>query len=532
MTTDVIPEVANAPLTTTFTDQELGRAIERAGEPFPDRPDGPLPRHSATVRWTSRTKKRMSRWWYRRLRGRIVQRWVHRIGWDAPIASSTFTSTNQAAPLDPLLVETRAPNYGDLYGVDLLTGQPITGSVQELYHSGHLTSPMVVILGAIGTRKSTTAKTFYVLRPATRGVRVAVFDRKAQRDEGRIGGEYGRVADIIPGSTTLVMDRDRTVGTRINILDPAIASTTTDRAVGQDELLRMVATTALQREMSAEEGFALVAAHRAALADANASGRVAVLSDVVNFLYTPNLDAIPGPRTSAGNPILTDRAIVDIERVTEWGLPVALAFERFLMGDLSGIIDGATEGPNGDPVDLDAPLLVIDTSALTEGSASLGLVMAIMSTYLMSKWATTAGYKHLILEEGYAADDLGSVPTVLRALVKRSRGVGATVVGIFHHISDVRPESPLYSLIREAGVVHIFQQDKEDDAVAAVSMFNLPNSMVSIIQTLPPGVNVWKRGRLTPTLVTAFRTPLEAWMTDTDEAMRIQQEETVHAVGS
>ena len=93
-------------------------------------------------------------------------------------------------------------------------------------------------------------------------------------------------------------------------------------------------------------------------------------------------------------------------------------------------------------------------------------------------------------------------------------------MAIFHHISDVPEDSPLYSLIKESGVAHIFRQDKPEDAEAAVRMFNLPTEMTLQVQTLPAGVNVWIRGSLPPTLASPFRTPLEAWVTDTDEAMR------------
>lgn len=514
------------------TDTELARALSRAADPAltveSDDDEDWVPRRVAAS-WRARSAKRMARWWYRRLRKRPARRWITRLGWDQPLTVSTFTTTNQAAPLDPLLTKTRLQDYGDLYGTDLLTFQPIAGSVQKLYDRKVLTAPMVAVLGAIGTRKSTLAKTLYALRPNCTGTQVAVFDRKQQRDDGTLAGEYTRLAATVPNSVVLTLHRDRARGTRINVLDPAIASTGTEDRVGQDELLRLVAVTALGRQLTAEEGYALQAAHRAALSEAQDAGRVAILSDVVRHLYAPDTSAVPGPRDEQGIPVLTARHIVDHARVTEWGLPVALAFERFLSGDLSGIIDGPTEGPDGRPLNLDAPLLVIDTSALTEGSAALGLMMVIMSTYLMSRWAAMPGFKHLILEEAYSADDLDDVGETLRALVKRSRGVGAAVIAVMHHISDVRETSPLYALIKEAGVVHVFQQDKHEDAEAVVRMFDLPPDMVSTIQTLPPGVNVWKRGRLVPTLAIGFRTSLEAWVTDTDEAMRFEAEEADHA---
>ena len=487
-----------------------------------DETEAAPPKRAKKVR-APRARKLLARWMYRRMRSKSSRSWARRLGWDHPVTLTTFTSSIQVTPLDPMLTTTRDPVYGHVYGKDLLTLQPNTGAVQALYDAGVVQSPLVSILGGLGTRKSTTAKTQYALRPLALGTRVAVFDRKQQRDGDAIGGEYTRLARVIPGAQVVVLHRDPRVGTRINPLDPAIAAVTSDSSVGQDELLRMVAESALGCKMTPEQGFALSAAHHAARRDAEERGQVPILSDVLDRLYTPSLASVPGPRDDAGQPILTGLGIVDVGRVTEWGLTVALSLERYLQGDLSGIIDGPTTGPNGEPVDLSAPLLVIDTSALAEGSEVLGLVMAVISTYLMSRWATVHGYKHLILEEGYSADKWGNVPLILRALAKRSRGVGATIVAIFHHISDVPEDSPLYSLIKESGVAHIFRQDKPEDAEAAVRMFNLPTEMTLQVQTLPAGVNVWIRGSLPPTLATPFRTPLEAWVTDTDEAMRVSR---------
>lgn len=474
-----------------------------------------------------RALKRAARWWYRQLRRRGGRRWAARFGWDRPVTQLTFTSTRQAVALDPLLTTTRGRSYGHPFGTDLLTHQMLTGSPHNLYEAGIITAPIIVILGGVGTRKSSLMKTHYGLRALATGTRLAVFDRKVQREGATVHGEYHRLSRVVPGAETVVLHRDPEIGTRINILDPEIAAQTDEETVGQDELLRMVATAAMGRPLSPEEAYALAAAHRIGLARATAEGRVAVLSDVVAALYTPTVGSIPGPMKGT-EPVLASAGIVDQTRVTEWGLPVALGLERFLAGDLSGLIDGETRGPDGRPINLLAPLLVIDTSTLPEGSVALDLMMAIFSTYLMNRWARVPGEKVLALEEAYSADELGAVSKVIKALVKRSRGVGAAVIAIMHHLSDLSPTSPLYSLIQEASIAHIFNQDKTQDAAQAVEMFNLPAEFAEVIQTLPAGKHVWVRGqnpRLPPTLARAFWTPLEAYITDTDEAMRAESPE-------
>ena len=41
-----------------------------------------------------------------------------------------------------------------------------------------------------------------------------------------------------------------------------------------------------------------------------------------------------------------------------------------------------------------------------------------------------------------------------RSLAKGGRGIGLSVMTVFHHISDVPPTSDVMSLIRESGIVH------------------------------------------------------------------------------
>ncbi|MDO5287112.1 MAG: hypothetical protein Q4G45_09895, partial [Actinomycetia bacterium] len=291
--------------------------------------------------------------------------------------------------------------------------------------------------------------------------------------------------------------------------------------VGQDELLVLVATEAKGADLSPQERWALAAAHRAAISRARAAGRVAVLGDVVDALYAPDPDSVPGPRDpAAGAPVLDHTGLVDTTEVTRWGLTLALALERLIQGDLSGILDGPTEGPDGQPLDLDAPLLVIDTSALPESSAALGLVMAVMTTFLMSRWVTVPGYKHVVVEEGYSADGLGAVPSMFRTLAKRSRGVGVSIWSVFHHVSDVAPGSPLTALIRETELAFIFRQSKPEDAQMIVDLLGLPEPVTDLLMQLGRGQYLLHRGRrLPPTLVAQFWTPLEQRITDTDTAM-------------
>lgn len=453
------------------------------------------------------------RGWYRTGRGAGMRRLVRLLGWQHPAAGGTFGSSRQMAALSPLLAASDPPVNGHPLGVDLLTNQAVRESVRGLYRAGFVNSPNECVIGAVGTAKSTYVK-LSLLRSITVGGRGVVFDRKRQQTtpadgaSSGTGGEYAKLSAAVGGSR-IGFHQDRRYGTRINILDPSISKVTgagEDSMLGQDRLLIMVAEAALGAVLTPQQRWALLQAHTTATRTATSEGRVPVLADVLHALQHPGE---------------TDLAGVDTARVREWGLDVVLALSRYTDGgDLSGLIDGPTAGPGGAPVDLDAPLLVFDTSALEYGSTALGVIMAVTVAFLMSAWINVPGAKSVVIEETYSADGIGVIPAMFRDLAKRSRGVGASMISVFHHLSDVPPDSPLRSLITESEVVCVFRQDKSEDADQVMRLLSFDDSIRELVMTLPRGVHIRKRGAKLPVLVVeATRTSLERDLTFTDDAL-------------
>lgn len=474
---------------------------------------------------------------------RRLREWLRRGGWDAVRDMPIFTSSRQAECLDAALVSTEPPLLGPLAGLDDVTGLPVTGDPHRMYRHERkfIGSPNVCVFGGVDMAKSTTVKNQYVIRPWALGTRVAVFDRKIQQggigssltDSGGLAsaavagvGEYAKVAAAL-GGLWLRFDRRPGCGAVINILDPAIAVSGSEHTlVGQDELLLMVAQEAtggpLVDTADMAPHYALRCAHRTALRRAAAAGRVAILSDVVDALYRPDPSDVPGPVDENGLKIVAGLGLVDERVLVRWGLGLAMNLDRFISGDLSGLIDGESRNADGSPLDLDNRLLVIDTSSLTEGSPALGLVMAIMSTFIMARWARMPGDKILVLEEAYNAENLVGVPAIFRAIAKRGRGVGASVVTVLHHLSDINPSSDLWSLIRECELVHIFRQDKSDDAEQALRLYNLPLWLRETMMTLDRGVCILLRGNKLPRILLRHqRTAFEEALNNTGAGMGV-----------
>ncbi|UED84723.1 hypothetical protein [Streptomyces profundus] len=156
---------------------------------------------------------------------------------------------------------------------------------------------------------------------------------------------------------------------------------------------------------------------------------------------------------------------------------------------------------------------------MPEDSPALSLVMALVATFLSAVWAHREGQRLIILEEGYHTARLDKVASVLRSLAKRGRGIGLAFITVVHHLSDIRPDSDAMPLIREAGVVHVYRQSREDDAEQVVRQFRLPATLNGQLASLAQGVHVLRIGHEPARMVQHLRTPLEIEITDTDQAM-------------
>lgn len=447
--------------------------------------------------------------------------------WENLATMPTFTSTRQSQALFTARMAASLERLGSEWGLSLTTEKPYFMDVHEAYNRKIITKPNVVVLGDYDSGKSAFCK-LQLIRPALRaGKRVAVFDRKSQQDRSRnmTGGEYQRLGAVEHGAY-VVFDRRSSKGCHINILDPVldvIGSDDEDTGmVGQDELLKMLAELGLEASLaSLPNGLrCLRAAHAAALRAARAAGRIATLEDVVHALYTPTEQSLPGPVDEEGVKVVQRAGVASLKDMVTWGLPVADALERFLPGgDMSGLFDGPTRSADGGPIDLSNPLLIFDTSALGEGSLALTAVIMVATAWLQASWMRIPGQKLLFFEENYNTDLMPAVSAVQRAIVKRGRASGTVVVCVYHHLSDLKEGSDLWSTVRETDFVVCFQQSRDDDVVMAMNFFNLPEKLRDVLPTLQQGVAVVKVGSRPIEIVQMFRTQTGMWITDTDEAM-------------
>lgn len=446
----------------------------------------------------------------RGLRRNRVLDWL---GWyEVMDRDATITSTRQVVATNPALIRSQPPFSGGPVGIDEQTGMYV-GSDPFVLYPDVIQSINVVIVGDVGVAKSTFVKNHYVQDQLYAGRQVCCFDRKKNTDRK---SEYDGVARIVEASGKKVarvrFDRAGN-GARVNILDPRIIARGGEQhdTVGQDELLLMVAEL-LHGHLTSEEKFALSAAHKKAIAVAKVENRDPVLGDVVDALFQPGLEYLPPALAAGGH--------VGVEDLVGYGLRLGFDLHAALDGALSGLIDGPTRGADGNDLDLDADLIVVDTSSLQDGSAALMLVMAIMSTFISSVWSMTEQQSVVIIEEGYTAD-FPSVAAILRSLAKRGRGVGVSLVLVLHHLSDIEAGSPLAALFRETGITHLMRQAQADEARHTNELLGL-GDLTDTIQQLAKGTHILIEGRpetRPPRVVCHVRTDIDKWANYTDAAI-------------
>jgi hypothetical protein len=409
----------------------------------------------------------------------------------------------------PFIAEAGLGRRGVVIGDDLLGGSFVFDPF-ELYAGGVVSNPNMVVFGQIGRGKSAFVKTF-LWRQAVFGRRAWVVDPK---------GEYGDLADawdvrpvaLRPGGAV-----------RLNPLDPGPEPPSVGATDGSDptgrrrlELLASLASACLGR--------ALVPRERAALGSAllavTAAVAVPTVPMVVEALLTPSEDAARALRTS-------------VRDLLEDGRDVALELRRLVHGDLCGMFDA----PTTPGLDLSAPLVVLDLSALYS-SAALGVLMACATAWLQAALARAAagngagptgaterGRFFLVVDEAWAILSNLGVARWLQSSWKLSRAFGVSNLAVLHRVSDLRSVGASDSeqvalaqgLLADSETRIVYAQ-APGELEAASELLSLSATETELLPQLRRGIALWKVGQRS-FLVQHRLSTTERRIVDTDAAM-------------
>jgi len=401
-------------------------------------------------------------------------------------------TTAQLGAAYPFVTTRPLPGAGVLIGRDLFGGAFVHDPF-ELYRSGVLTNPNLLVLGQIGRGKSALVKT-YLYRHAAFGRRVVVFDPK---------GEYASFARALGAEPIALSPGGATVLNPLGVTSGAARGAATLRRARLGAL-GGVAAASVRRELRPHEHAAL----ELALDAASGRHRVPTIPLVVEALLWPD---------EAAARSLAERA----EALREDGREVAFELRRLVSGELGGMFDAETTKD----VDLAGAVIVLDLSAVYRSDA-LGLVMACARGAIELSLAESDGAQTiLVMDEAWAILGNHGAAGFLRASFKLARAFGVANLAVVHRVSDLHGSGDAGSAARAVAeglladcetVVCYAQSASELDATRRA--LGLGEEEARLVGGLRRGVALWRVGSRS-FLVEHHLAPGERRLVDTDAAL-------------
>lgn len=408
------------------------------------------------------------------------------------------STTRQAEVLNTALIGAPTDERGVVIGEDRVSGAMVTHDPFTAYQDGTLSSPNVVVLGAVGAGKSSLVKTVYVERPLMlRRRRAVVIDKKTREGEG----EYAELTRLF-GSEPYRFDPEDRQATCINLLDPIIAGG--GRARHRQMLAAFAELLDPSIPVTAVDEQCLTLAYGSLMTRFEGADRVPVLPDLLDCLP----DVVNHPKFATLRP-------ASLDAIEYAALTLRFRLERLVDDDLSGMFDRETSPW----VRLQDKLTTFDISALPEDGPATSMVMLAANAWLTGLLQNQPGWlTNFIAEEGWHLLG-GPGGRVIRSKSKLSRGLGLSIVAAIHHISDIPQDSEAIAMIKEAQTIHLYRQDRADDIDDCVRLFGLEESNAVALASLPQGDHLLKVGTTKEIRVRHVRTAREAQFTATDAAM-------------
>jgi type IV secretory pathway VirB4 component len=362
----------------------------------------------------------------------------------------------------------------------------------ELYGTV-LTNPNVMVIGEVGSGKSSTVKAFLVRSVAVYGHRrfLAVLDPK---------GEYRPVADEL-GIPVVKLHPGGTA--RLNPMDVRPGDDPAD-AIARQGLAAALVTAVLGRPLDPTEDAVLSWAIHALAS----TGQPFTLADVVRAVQQP-ADAL---LTLAGaSPLELARA----------SAPVVFALDKLIHRALRGMFDG----PTTVGIDwADGPGIVVDLSAVYGDRDALPLVM-MAATHWLGAVLQRAGDRRVIqvIDEAWAAVLHGA--RHFQASLKLARTYGVSTWLLCHRPSDLTAQADdgtadakiAAGLLADIQTRVLLRQPSDQLAMAA-ELFALSERETALVGQLVRGRALWRlqhRGAVVQNVMS----DRERRLFDTDAAM-------------
>ena len=346
----------------------------------------------------------------------------------------------------------------------------------QLYTDGVLTSPNIVVLGQVGSGKSTAVKTLLYrsigqLHSGNATPRwCAVIDPK---------GEYGPLAEAL-GLTQLKLYPGGP--TRLNPFDAGPSGANIDELRARRvTLVVALASVALRRDLTATEEAAL-----SWVLDSisERQGSVPTLHDVVDLLASPTDQiAARASETPAG----LARQVADLRH----------GIARMIDGHLRGMFDATST----EAVGWSSRGVVVDLSAVHHDRDALTAVMIAATGWLQTLLADVTNEtprRMQVLEEIWAL--LGNEHTAkyVQSCQKLARSYGVANILVAHRIADFRAQTDDGTATTKIGTgllaetqTRILFRQPSDQIAEAAELLGLTETEQRILPRLARGRAIW-----------------------------------------
>ena len=415
-------------------------------------------------------------------------------------------TTAHTSAIYPFHAEAGLGPRGVYLGTDVLTGGgAFCFDPFAAYTDGLITSPNMLVLGEVGSGKSSSVKTFLYRSigvlgsPGGMGRWCAIIDPK---------GEYKPLADAL-GLEVIRLHPGGTV--RLNPFDAGPGNVTAGEVTQRRcAMAAAICAAVLGRALTPVEDAALGWAI-AAMADTDHP----TLGDLANLNASPT-----GEMTERAH-----RPAVELARDIE---AVAFALGKLLERDLRGMFDGRSTVH----VDWTGRGLVLDLSAVYHDAEALRLVMIAaagwLQAYLATPMGTTVPRRVQVIEEAWAV--LGDPMTAryLQGCYKLSRSFGVANLAVAHRIGDLRAQADdgtasakiAMALLADTQTRVLFRQ-APDQTAEAKTLLGLTDAEASVLSALPRGRSLWKVAGRTAVVQHVIAPGIETRLCDTDTNLAI-----------
>lgn len=389
-------------------------------------------------------------------------------------------TTAHAQALYPFHVDSGLGSRGVYIGEDITGGNGAwCFDPFQLYTDKVLTSPNILVLGVVGSGKSSAVKT-YLYRSI--GILGSGGEERAPRWTGILDpkGEYGPLARAL-GLTRLELYPGGP--TRLNPLDPGpYTESVEDLRMRRAQMIGALAAALLHRDLSPTEDAAV--GWVVETLTPNAAERP-TLHDVVHLLAEPTEAMISQSAATSGHAL--GRQLADLR----FGL------SKLLSGPLMGMFDG----PTTEGINWEGRGVVVDLRHVHSDHDVLTVVMvAAMGWFQSLLTAKNTGVKRVqVWEEIWAL--LGQERTAkwFQQCQKLSRDYGVANISVAHRIADLRSQTDDGSaaakvatgLLADTQTRILFRQS-EDQMQEAVTMLGLTATEAAILPRLTRGRALWQ----------------------------------------